>query len=185
MHKLLVLFSAAATVWPGGMYVDTTKTFQLRVPAGYGVENGKDKPAGAYLAVCHAGSAVCLTYPQSKFSGTNFGAASIEVTFATAGDEKTCIAAEGGQPDSSQPSVTIDGVKFAHTLDGDAGMSHNLEINRYRGFDKGKCFELATALSYTDFGVYPAGQMKEFTADNRAQVTAELQKIVFSFHVLK
>ncbi len=54
--------------------------------------------------------------------------------------------------DHSRPTQVIDGIKFRHTLDRGAAMSHGSESDEYWGWDKGKCFELVTAVTYTNFG---------------------------------
>jgi hypothetical protein len=70
-------------------------------------------------------------------------------------------------------------------MDMGAVMSHDIEFNRYWRFVRGKCFELATAVTYTNFAVYSPGQIKEFTKRDQARVISELNKIVASFKVLQ
>jgi hypothetical protein len=89
------------------------------------------------------------------------------------------------QIDHSRPTQLIDGITFRHTLDEGAAMGHEIQFNRYWGFDKGKCFELAVAVTYTNFAAYDPGQIKEFTTSDQAKVTSELNKIVTSFQALK
>jgi hypothetical protein len=80
----------------------------------------------------------------------------------------------------------IDGIKFRHTWDGAAAMSHDVEFNTYWGFDKGKCCELATAVTYTNFAVYDhPGQIREFTKRDQEKVINQLNKIVSSFQALE
>ncbi|MBV8827951.1 MAG: hypothetical protein JO108_01850 [Acidobacteriaceae bacterium] len=145
------------------------------------------------IPVCHSDSVVCFEYPPHRFAGTTFVSASAEITLLGARTEKACI--DPGQDvisedehalyhlDSSQPTRVIDGVKFRHTLDGAAAMSSDVEFNRYRGFDKGKCFELATVVTYANIAAYDPGQIKEFTSKDKATVTRELIRIIDSFQV--
>jgi hypothetical protein len=67
----------------------------------------------------------------------------------------------------------------------DAAMSHEIEFNRYRGFDKSKCFEIVTAVAYTSIAVYGPGEIKEFTSRDKAEVTHELNRIAGSFRALE
>ncbi|HLH05476.1 MAG TPA: hypothetical protein VKX25_22095 [Bryobacteraceae bacterium] len=63
-------------------------------------------------------------------------------------------------------------------------MSHAIERDEYRGFDKGSCFELATAVTYTNVGVYPPGAIKPFTQRDKVAVIHELNAIVDSFRAV-
>lgn len=187
-HITLILLTASA-VWPGGKYVDPNRLFELKVPADYRVRTGPDKGSDSYILVCHPDSTVCFEYPANRFPETNFNSASLEVTILKAATENACMdlamREETTGADRSQPTRVIDGMKFLHTSGGEGAMSHDIDFHRYWGFDRGTCFELATAIAYTNFAVYEPGAIKEFTAKDKAAVTDELNRIIDSFHALK
>ena len=195
MRRLLILLFATNVIWSGGEYIDPNQSFCLSVPPGYRVWTGTEKASDSYIPVCHADSAVCFEYPPKRFAGTTFGSASVEVTILSATTEQGCIDSGKGviseeanaeyRLGRSRRTQVIDGIKFRHTLDGGAAMSHDIEFNRYWGFDKGKCFELATAVTYTNFAVYAPGQIKQFTNRDQAKVTSELNRIIASFQALE
>jgi hypothetical protein len=54
-----------------------------------------------------------------------------------------------------------------------------------RGFDKGTCFELAAAVTVTNFKAYDPGLIKSFSEQDRANVMEELKTIISSFHARK
>lgn len=191
MGRLLFLLFTIAAIWPGGEYVDPTGSFSLTVPAGYRVRTGPEKGSDSYIPVCHAESSVCFEYPAQRFPGTTFESASVEVTVLTGKTDKACMDAAmyaiPEQNDSAngrgvrRPPRVIDGVKFRHIVSGGAAMSHDVDSDVYWGFDRGKCFELTAAVTYTNFFVYDPGQIKEFTSRNKAKVTAELNRIIATF----
>jgi hypothetical protein len=158
-------------------FVSPDHSFELSVPARYVVHTGKDKPSGSYIPVCHHDSVVCVTYPDSIFKGTNFGAASVEVTVLPDKTSQACL----NHSKNARSIRTINGTSFAHTLDGGAAMSHFIEIDRYFGFSKGKCFELSAQITSTYFGVFDPGTIKEFTKQDEKRVSDELTRIVDSF----
>jgi hypothetical protein len=114
-------------------YVSLDQSFTFTFPAGYGLHMGKSKEnAGkSYIPVCHDDSTVCITFPQDQYKGTTFGAASFEVTPVKVGTQRACLNSEVSAKD---PGRVIDGVRFAHTVEGDAAMNHFIESNLYQGF---------------------------------------------------
>ena len=82
------------------------------------------------------------------------------------------------------PSKVIDGVRFVHTLEEGAAMSHYMETNLYRGF-KNRCYELAIHVTFSNFGVYDPGTIKEFTKRDKERVTQDLERILDSFKILR
>jgi hypothetical protein len=79
----------------------------------------------------------------------------------------------------------IDGVRFAHTVEEDAAMSHIIESNLYQGFKNGKCYQLAIRVTSTNFAVYSPGSIKEFTKQDNEQVVRDLTRILDSFRILR
>jgi hypothetical protein len=161
-------------------FVSPDHSFELSVLPGYIVHIGKDKPSDSYIPVCHPDSVVCITFPEERFKGTNFGAASVEVAILPDKTSQACL-----NPGKNASSVElINGTRFVHTLDGGAAMSHFIEIDRYLGFSKGKCFELSAQITSTYFGAFDPGTIKEFTKQDEKRVNAQLTRIVDSFRAL-
>jgi hypothetical protein len=82
------------------------------------------------------------------------------------------------------PAGSINGVRFQHALVGGPAMSHDMVGDRYRGFTHGKCYELAVSVTFSNFGVYEPGTIKEFTRQDQQQVLAQLTRILDSFRPL-
>jgi len=144
-------------------YISPDRSFELRLPAGFGVETGKQKPSRSYIPVCHDESLVCITFPPGRYTGTNFGDASLEVTLLPAKTAQACLSA---LPDASfqiaakNPSRAIDGARFLHALIGGAAMSHEITGDQYRNFKNGKCYRLSLQITFTNFQVYDPGTIE-------------------------
>lgn len=169
----------------GGKYVSPDRSFELAVPAGYGIETGRQKPRLSYIPVCDDDSIVCVTYPENRYKGTTFGAASVEVTVVPAKTEKACLAPGGEfQIDRQNPSRIITGTRFLHSSTSEAAMSHDISTDAYRGYANGRCYLLAAQIAFTNFAVYPPGAIKEFTKQDQARVRSQLMQILDSFRPL-
>ena len=176
LSLLLPLFALAAD---SQKYVSPDRSFQFVYPSGYVLHAGTPE---SYIPVCHSDSLVCVIFPADKYKGTTFGAASFEVKPVAADTQRACLNSEIFTKD---PGRVIDGVKLSQTVEEDAAMSHRIESNLYRGFKKGKCYELAVRVTYTDIGVYDPGTVKEFTAQDKNQVVRELTRIMESLKFLR
>lgn len=177
-----------AEQFSGGTYISPDHSFELKIPLGYEIQTGKDKRSGSYLAVCHSASLLCVTLPPALYKGTTFGAASVEVMLLPAGTEQVCLAG-GKSPDPrfhanaqnpASPKM-IGGTRFMHSSSSDAAMNHEITTDTYRGYVHGKCYQLALQITSTNFSVYPAGAIKEFTLRDRDRVRRDLMQIVDSF----
>jgi hypothetical protein len=145
--------------------------------------SGKESAGNSYIPVCHDDSIVCVTFPPDPYKGTNFGAASFEVTMVNANTRRACL-----NPEISpeHPGRTINGVQFAHIAEVGAAMSHIGESNLYQGFKNGKCYALAIAITFTDFAVYsPPVAIKEFTNQDKEHVLLEMTRLLDSFKILR
>jgi len=72
------------------VYIAPDQSFQLDVPAHYGLQTGTDKTSGSYIPVCREYSIVCITAPPGRFKGTTFEDASLEVFLLDAQTASTC-----------------------------------------------------------------------------------------------
>jgi hypothetical protein len=180
LFLILPLFSRAAASLQ--KYVSPDQSFTFTFPAGYGLhaDKSKENAGESYIPVCHDDSTVCITFPPDQYKGTTFGAASFEVTPVKAGTVRACANSEAPAKD---PGRVIDGVRFAHTVEGDAAMSHIIESNLYQGFKNGKCYQLAIRVTSTNFAVYSPGAIKEFTKQDNEQVVRDLTRILDSFRI--
>jgi hypothetical protein len=184
-----LLFTLASQVAFGnsdlnGKYISPDHSFELSVPAGYSVQTGKTKPSRSYIPVCHNDSLVCITVASNRFSGTTFGDASVEVMLLAVNTEQACMNDSEFQIDAKHPSRRIDGRRFLHAFDEGAAMSHYIETHRYRGYNRGRCYELALHVTFTNYKVYDPGTIKEFTSNDEEQVITELKRIIDSFRFL-
>ncbi len=91
MRKWAFLLLASGSVWRGGEYIDAQHFFRLRVPAGYRISTGPEKQNDSYLPVCLPTSTICFEFPLGRYSGTNLGSASVEVTVLNAKTAETCL----------------------------------------------------------------------------------------------
>ena len=82
------------------------------------------------------------------------------MTLPDARSERACMNPPNFEIDPKNPSRVIDGVHFAHQWVGAAAMSHDIQINSYRGFKNGKCYELDIRVAYTNFAVYAPARSK-------------------------
>ena len=178
-----------------GKFISPDRSFELTVPVGYGVQTGKHKRNRSYIPVCHDGSLVCITFPLGRYKGTTFQDASLEVVREQATTANACMnpgtpALEdppdaGFQTAEKKPRRMIDGTQFLHAFDRGAASSHDIETNRYRGYKRGRCYELALHVTFANFSVYDPGTINEFTKQDKEQVTAQLEQILDSFRFLQ
>jgi hypothetical protein len=66
---------------------------------------------------------------------------------------------------------------------GDAGAGHYAAGALYRLFFGTTCFEFETRIGETQFLNYPEGTIKEFTAQDRADVEARLQSLLSGMRI--
>jgi hypothetical protein len=168
-------------------------TSQFTYPSSYALYTGSEADqAGSYSPACQSAVA-CVLYPPSKYTGTNFEAASFqerEIDDATT--EGACLtspmrAANVPEFDiaTKDPRKIIHGVSFLHGISSDVGMGHYMGIDLYRAFHKSRCYELSINLAATSFANFDPGTVKEFTPEDEQRVRKELTTILDSFRFLK
>ncbi len=151
------------------------------------MHTGADKPSRSYIPACSTASTVCFEYPPERYAGSTFGSASVEVTVLDGKTADACHNSGGGvdtaddKIDPTSPTRLIDRIRFFHQKGGGAAAGHELEFDRYRGFDKSTCYVLSTRISYTGG---KAISERQFTDKDHANVIAQLNRIIDSFHAL-
>jgi len=198
---LLLTFSAMSRVRPyqkvaqspePRTFKSPDESFQFTYPSSYALYTGSEaESAGrrlSYLTVCEAAVA-CVVYPENKYQGTNFEAASFQILeFGDAASIKTCLTSPLGNEgdfvvDSKKPKRIINGVPFLHGVGGEGGLGHSMSADIYRAVHNGRCYELSVNVAVSSFANFNPGTIKEFEDDPR--VRAQLLTIADSFHFLK
>jgi hypothetical protein len=150
----------------------------------------------AYHAVCDGllvgeqyGVAVaCFAYPRNKFTNTPaFEAAtfSVEVLDAHA-TAKICLAGpeEEGLDVDKHGTTRIHGVSFAAFEFGEGGMNQGVDVELYRTFHNGKCYQLGINRAGADPTVFDPPVRDLSDADER-EVNGTLKQALKSFQFLK
>ena len=181
-HWILAAFLA----FPGKNYVSPDKSFGFTIPPGLTLHQGPGKlEQTSYIPVCDEDAAACVLYPSDRYKGTTFGAAAFTVKLTDANTAGACETAPDIGDEKKAPNRTIAGVRFVHWVGEGAAMSHVLETHLYRGFTHRKCYELAINVTYTNYGVYDPGTIKEFTKQDEAKVVHDLEQVLDSFKILR
>jgi hypothetical protein len=123
-------------------------------------QSGRWKPEGsceAYIPVCSdvygdsAATVMCLAYPASKMSGTNFQAAAFSVNrLQQAKTEAECLRV-AEPPPHWKPShaENINGVKFNVTHTDGVATGNLIDGYVYRAFHRNNCYELDIRISFS------------------------------------
>ena len=131
-----------------------------------------------YLPMCSSDQVTqiaCLAYGGDSYAGYNFSGATISVGILRgAADDKSCF--DFGE--NKAASEKINGINFKTSQDGDAGMGHYVEYNRYRTFVVGRCYAIDISIATTAFGNYDPGTVKEFKAADRDRVLRKLKQVL-------
>lgn len=174
-------------------FTSPDESFQFTYPTSYAIYTGSEvDKAGrrlSYIAVCET-AVVCVVYPENKYKGTNFGAASFQVREVDeAKSPNACLTPSKKDPnapdfavDSKKPQRLINGVSFLHGTGGEGGLGHSMSADIYRAFHHGRCYDLSVNIAITSFATFDPGTIKEFTGDRR--VRTELLRIADSFQFL-
>lgn len=176
--------------------------FQFSYPADFQVclAGRIDPCVQSYIPVCDQDSIICVIYPAKRFEGTNFGAASFQVTeIHTEREAMTpdvCVtpyprdvpAGVSSWPEfmisAKHPAEMIGGILFVHGISGDAALSHSRFIDLYRAFHKERCFELSLSETETNPAVTDP-PMKMLTPAQGKELEESLSQMLHSFRFLK
>ncbi|MDR3643127.1 MAG: hypothetical protein P4L74_05900 [Candidatus Doudnabacteria bacterium] len=141
----------------------------------------------AYIPVCDNNMVACAYIARDKYPSTNFDGAGVSVNIlvfaqleSTKGQVQLCY--DFSDPTNAAqkpvPDVTINGVDFKSATGGDAGAGHFEQIQVYRNFHNGQCFEISQHVASTNIGNYPAGTVTQFNTD---EILQKLQGVVNTF----
>lgn len=180
---------------------DTTGTQQISdgtilftySPSAFGLATNSDQiVVKSYIPACGDGTnnfEYCLYYKGATYSDTNFESAGLRIQKRRdLTSEKACLETPPtGYSTSTKPSATKNGV--GHTTSGfwpigDAGAGHSASGELYRLAHTEPltgdlmCYEFETRIGITQFGNYPAGSIKEFTSNDKAEVQRMLRGIL-------
>ena len=141
--------------------------------------------ARAYIPPCDPNFNYCLYYIGSAYAGTNFESAGLRIkNRADLATEKSCLTTPpAGYAASVKPVASTSTAAYASSVFtgvGGAGAGHYATGALYRLFvpSPATCYEFETRIGETQFANYPPGAIKEFTAEDRAAVSAELQRMI-------
>ena len=145
----------------------------------------------AFIPVCEDPSVAiaCFAYPKSAFQDyPTFEAAAFSVAEVKKADtEKSCL---DGSPDWENVvrrranKKNMNGITFKWFEIGDAatGHSHNMEV--YRNFHNGQCYQLSISISSHSGAAYDP-PVKDISAKMRAGVIGRLRHCINTFRFLK
>lgn len=146
---------------------------------------GEPLLATATIPPCDEGFDYCLYLPRGSYAGTNFSAAgtAIEVR-ADLTSQTSCLLAQPSGYQSLQPGLVVepDGpdaastARFSGHMDGAAGTYANGELRRL--YVAGSCYEFTSRVVESQFGNYPTGTIREFTAADRQTVLGQLSDVL-------
>ncbi len=166
--------------------------FRFVYPSDFQVcTKGKLEPCSyTYMPVCVEDALVCVLYPEQKFKGTNFGAASFQVREILKGSippnsADYCVTPEtqdhpGFMISAEHPTAVIGGISFIHGNSDGAAMGHSNETQVYRAFHKGRCFELSVSETETDPDMSEP-RMKTLTPAQNKDIEQTMSKVLHSF----
>jgi hypothetical protein len=162
-------------------------TIKMAYPSkGFGLAtNPQQILVKSYIPSCSENFNYCLYFNSSKYQGTNFESAGVRVLKRTdLTDEKLCLnTAPAGFDASMTPSSTKSTDQYSSSIFanvGDAAAGHYAIGSLYRLYAKNdsSCYELETRIGQSQFANYPAGAIKEFTADDMKNLQSELAQIM-------
>jgi hypothetical protein len=133
---------------------------------------------------CDGTNIACVVFPENKYAGTTFaGAFFQEREIGEATTESECLTFEEFYVKGADPIKIINRVKFKHESGTAAAAGTSIDMDAYRAFHKGKCYELNLNVAMVNVANFDPGTIKEFTDENH--VKEELIKILDSFRFLR
>lgn len=168
---------------PGiSLFLDAERDLLLKYPSGIvPIRDRARMETSGYVPVCDPLHAlVCFPLDPPEYADTNFDQAAFAIHLRDDLEtEAECLAAQPAE--DVLGAVLLGETVFSAFTFGDAAMSHRLDGRNYRAFREGDCYELATRVLTTAYGVYEPGMIREFTVADEAAVRAELERILKSF----
>jgi hypothetical protein len=191
--------NAQQQVPPGrtGVFTASDGAFQFSYPKDFQVCT-QGKVAGCnrfYIPVCQEDAVVCVIHAAAEFKDTSFGAASFEVReiFQKGEAETPDVCAtpyprkEIGTSDwpeflisAEHPQEMIGDVEFIHGISGGVATGKSIDIDLYRAFHKGRCFELSVSHAGTNPGISDPPS-RTLTAAEYKKLHQSMSQILHSF----
>lgn len=168
---------------------------------------GQPLPIASTIPPCDDGFDYCFYMPEGAFAGTNFRAAGMSVTLRKGLTSRlSCLLAQpdgyqdlqpglvvpmresvgqdvGGSAERDSTAETGGGApagpatsRFGGLGEGAAGTYYNGEERRL--FVAGACYEFTTRVVESQFGNYPEGAVKEYTAEQRGATLARFDEVL-------
>ena len=122
----------------------------------------------------------CFVYGGKAYAGTNFRSAALTLGhLGSAKDAKACLAPPGtaGKP------VTINGITFATSEDGQGGAGTMVGYTYYHTFQGGHCLTAVLSIATSNIGAMQPGTVKEFTAADSDRVSGQLRRVLNTLHI--
>lgn len=179
---------------PGGnsamrMYSDPGGAFTFAYPKSFHLR----EDIGGMLS---QGCIACLSYDRNLYPHSNFAGAEFWVDIPKDpakpdGDspepittESDCVSFRGLEGVKRPPPEMIGGATFARVTWGGAATGTESDVELFRAFHDGKCYELGTEISVIgayDPEDYASGRVKRFTQSDEEHVRRDLQLVLHTF----
>lgn len=135
----------------------------------------------SHLPQCESGFDYCFHHDGAAYAGTNFDGAGLAIAKrADLATESACLTTVPDGYAHLKPQVHADSgydtSLFAPL--GGAGTGHAARVADYRLFVSGACYELRTRIATAQYGDDPAGSVREFTANDEAEVQGDLGELL-------
>jgi len=184
-----------------GIFTASDGAFRFSYPKDFQVcTQGKIDPCNqSYIPVCQEDAVVCVIYPAEQFKDTSFGAASFQVReISQKGEAETpdvCATPyprkEIGTSDwpeflisTDHPQVMIGDVQFIHGIRDGVATGKSIDLDLYRAFHKGRCFELSVSQTGTNPNMSDP-PLKTLTPAQYKQLHQSMSQILHSFRFSK
>ncbi len=139
----------------------------------------------SYIPPCSEDFSYCFYYVGNEYKNTNFDSAGLRMgKRSDLTSETLCLETpSAGYEATFAPVASTSAEKYRATLFprlGDAATGHYAEGQMYRVYltDKLLCYEFETRIGETRYENYPEGSIKQFTAEDKADVEKSLETLL-------
>ena len=119
--------------------------------------------------------------PVSDFKNTNLEGASFQIETVTATSEDSCLKIE---PSREEPTRIVNGIRFRHGTSEGAAAGHSSDVELYRAFLGGACFDARITITQTSLAIAPAGSHRIAKIEGE-RLQTRMNAILNSLHFLK
>ena len=156
-----------AALGADSLHWDAEHTFSMNFPGDFTVTTDPGALAGkSYFPQDAENLRLAGFYSGMDFEGTNLHAAFIVVVASPAKEEeRDCARFEGDvlcAPDQEIRDTEINHVPFKWAALADAAAGQRVDVREYWTVRDGRRYEIRLCLTYSDIGMYPPGEKKEF-----------------------